>query len=433
MVARFGSVARGLALMLLVVLSGGCARLSLAWASLDVENRPEAYPPVLGGFEGAPPVETLEQWERSRAPALRDAFQRHVYGYFPDAAETRLVHRAVLDEEAFDGAGVLEEYRLQVSATFDGEAADSDEFRMDLVLPKNAAGLTPVILTQSFCPLPEDTTRPAVSSGGPGVSCNGGVSSALMRFFFRRYVRTPPMAEFLSRGYGFAIIYPNEVVPDRPRAGLDALNAFAPARAESDTRWGAIAAWGWIYSRMIDVLEDDARIDRDGFIALGHSRYGKAALVAAAFDPRIAAVFANQSGTGGAALNRNKKGESVRQITGAYPHWFATAYDDYAGREDELPVDQHQLLALIAPRPVLLGNASRDVWADPTGAYRAAEGASPVWRLYGLRGLDQNGMRDFNPQGDIAYWFRDGPHGVVNKDWPALLEFLDAHVPREAR
>ncbi|MEQ8934990.1 MAG: hypothetical protein RIE56_04280, partial [Amphiplicatus sp.] len=146
----------------LIIAPGGCAQVSLAWASFDVTG-PSATPPVLGAFEGAAPVETVAQWEESRAPALREAFQRHIYGYYPDASETRVLEQRTLDAAAFDGAGLLEEYSLQISATFDDEAVDADVFRMDLLLPVNAAGPVPVVLIQTFCPLPEETTRPAVS------------------------------------------------------------------------------------------------------------------------------------------------------------------------------------------------------------------------------------------------------------------------------
>ncbi|VAW05634.1 Glycoprotein gp2, partial [hydrothermal vent metagenome] len=188
----------------------------------------------------------------------------------------------------------------------------------------------------------------------------------------------------------------------------------------------AIAAWAWGYSLMVDALEQDAEGPRD-YISWGHSRYGKSALLAAAFDDRISAVIAHQSGTGGASLNRQKKGESVKAIVDGYPHWFAKAYENYAGEEETMPIDQHQLLALIAPRPVLLGNARRDVWSDPNGAFRAAMGADPVYKLYGAQGLDQNRLDVWAPAADIAYWIRPGTHGVVKEDWPAFLEFLDAH------
>lgn len=411
--------------------AGGCAQVTLAWASFDVTG-PEARPSALGTFEGAPAVHNVETWEKERAPALREAFQRSIYGYFPDASATHILEHRVVDNAAFGGAGILEEYRLRVSATFDAEEADTEEFWIDVVLPAHASGPSPIVLMQTFCPRSEMMERPAVTGGGPGVSCNGGVLSTTLKFFFKRYVRVPPIDELLARGIGIATIYPGAVVPDRRRAGLDALDALAPKRAESDTRWGAIAAWGWLYSRMTDVLERDPRVDQKALIAFGHSRYGKAALVATAFDPRIDGVISNQSGAGGAALNREKKGETIHQITKDFPHWFATAYDNYEGREEALPIDQHLLLALIAPRPVMLGNARRDVWADPNGTFRAAMGADPVYELYGLKGLDQAGLEDFNPQADIAYWLRSGVHGVLDRDWPAFLDFIDAHFPHAA-
>jgi len=139
-------------------------------------------------------------------------------------------------------------------------------------------------------------------------------------------------------------------------------------------------------------------------------------------------VISHQSGTGGASLNKRKKGESIEDITGQYPHWFSKTYAGYAGREEELPIDQHHLLALIAPRPILLGNARRDVWSDPNGALKAAIGADPVWKLYGAdKGLRQQRYKPFNPDADLSLWIRSGTHGVVKEDWPAFLEFLDAH------
>ncbi|MEL7488985.1 MAG: hypothetical protein AAGJ87_17460 [Pseudomonadota bacterium] len=138
-------------------------------------------------------------------------------------------------------------------------------------------------------------------------------------------------------------------------------------------------------------------------------------------------MIAHQSGTGGASLNRRKKGESVKAITSSYPHWFSRVYASYAGREEEMPVDQHHLIALVAPRPVLLGNARRDVWSDPNGAFRAAIGADPVYELLGAEGLDQPRLNAFNPAADVAFWIRPGTHGVVKEDWPAFLTFLDAH------
>ena len=176
----------------------------------------------------------------------------------------------------------------------------------------------------------------------------------------------------------------------------------------------------------MDVLDADPRIDPDRTALIGHSRHAKSALVAGGWDERAELVISHQSGTGGASLSRDKPGETVKQITKSYPHWFAPAYAAYAGNEAALPVDQHMLVALIAPRRVLLGNGRRDVWSDPNGAYRAAEAASAAWRVFGQDGLAQDGLRDFNPAGDIAFLTRPGGHGIIGDDIEAFLAFLDA-------
>lgn len=409
---------------LVVAVTSGCARLTLDWASLNLADQPPASPSLA--------VVTKEMWEEKEAPALREAFQEEIYGRLPEESSVEILSRTVVDDASFSDLGRHEEILLQATAEFDSISVKTNVFGMDLVFPLDAEGPFPVILMQTFCPRTESLPRPAVTSGGFGVSCAGGLMSGFMKIALGRYVVTPPVETILQAGYAIAAVYPSEAVPDDSEEGRRALEALAPTRIDASDRWGAIAAWGWLYSRMIDALEEDERIDPEAFIVFGHSRYGKAALFAGAFDERIAAVVSNQSGAGGAALHRDKKGESVKQITKAFPHWFAPAYVEYAGREEELPVDQHQLLALIAPRPVFLGNARRDVWADPNGTFRAALGANPVYRLYGGEGLAQEGMRAFDPYQDITYWLRGGVHGLDDDDWPALLEFLDVRFGQAA-
>jgi hypothetical protein len=228
----------------------------------------------------------------------------------------------------------------------------------------------------------------------------------------------------MKRGYALASVFPSEFIPDTADGGVAAINTMF-ADQDAATRTHAIMAWAAGYSLLSEYLKSD-----EGFattIAYGHSRFAKAALVAAAFDPSIDAVVAHQSGTGGASLSRDKTGEGLESISKNYPHWFLPKYATYAKNKAALPVDQHQLLALIAPRPMFLGNARRDVWSDPNGAFRAAQAASISYGLYGSQGLRQKTLKDFDPSADIAFWLRPGTHGVVKEDWPAFLEFLDAH------
>ncbi len=413
-----------------LALSAGCTKVTLAWADLDPSG-PAATPPALGSFGEDPAVSSSADW-RERIPILREALENEVYGTFPDASSTRVLEKRVLNDQAFDGLGVLEEWTVSATAVFGDRAVETkpfpghDGFLLEVVLPAAAAGPVPVIVMETFCPSWEVAPDPAVWRPEDAQEM-GGPLGGVMTYVFGRYICTPPFEMILERGYGVAVLYPASV-PDEREAGLAELRRLSAGHTDDGTRWGAVAAWGWLFSRAIDALEDDPRIDGGSFVTWGHSRYGKAALVAAAWDARVAAVIAHQSGTGGASLNREKKGESVGAITKAYPHWFAQSYADYAGREDEMSVDQHMLLALIAPRPVLLGNARRDVWSDPNGAFRAATGADPVYELMGSDGLSQTRLDQWRPAAGISFWLRPGTHGVVKEDWPAFLEFLDAHL-----
>ncbi len=413
-------------ILLLVAALGltSCAKITLAWADLKPDG-PQAAPPVLGDFQGQGSIETLEAWKSERAPIVKEALQENIYGYFPDAYKLTVLSREVLDGEAYNGAGKLEEYKLQASLTFGDEVNETQAFYMNVVSPvgRNNA---PVILIQTFCPRWDTIPHPAVYRPEDADGCSGGAATGIMKYVFGRYIATPPVEMILARGYAVATIFPSEFAPDSSERGLAVLKEMSAGMPAQKQRWGAIAAWAWGYSLMIDALAQDNDAERD-YITWGHSRYGKSALLAAAFDERVSGVIAHQSGTGGASLNRQKKGESVEAITESYPHWFAPAYKQFAGREEEMSVDQHHLLALIAPRPVLLGNARRDVWSDPNGAFRAALGADPVYELYGSQGLQQKRLSKWSPAADLAFWIRPGTHGVVKEDWPAFLEFLDAH------
>ena len=387
---------------------------------------------VLGPFEGGGAITDVEAWESERKGAIRKALQQYEYGMFPTASQTRVLEKREIDTAAFGGNGVVEEWTLSATASFNGVEAttktvmDKDGFLFQIVMPADRTGPVPVILMETFCPWWDAIPHPGVSrpaGSDPVVEEGGGI----ITFVFGRFICTPPIEEILDRGFAIALFYPSSVIPDSVVAGDAELRRLSSGYVDDDTRWGTVAGWAWLYSRLIDALEDDERFDKDGMIVWGHSRYGKAALAAAAFDERIDGVIAHQSGTGGASLNVDKPGESVAQMMENYPHWFSKTYASFAGREEELPIDQHQLLALIAPRPILLGNARRDVWSDPSGAFLAAKESGPVWALYGAQGLAQERLDRWHPDGDIAFWIRPGTHGVVKEDWPAFLEFLQAH------
>ncbi|MBW3637647.1 MAG: prolyl oligopeptidase family serine peptidase, partial [Armatimonadetes bacterium] len=252
-----------------------------------------------------------------------------------------------------------------------------------------------------------------------------------------RQVQSPfwPAEDLIARGYAAAVFENADVDPDVDDGFKNGVHGVFDARDKprAGDAWGTIAAWAWGASRVMDYLQTDAQIDARRVALVGHSRGGKTALWAGAQDERFALVVANNSGSTGAALARGKQGEKIAKINAGFPHWFTANYKKFGDKENELPVDQHQLLSLIAPRLLYIASATEDAWADPEAEFASGVAASPVYELFGRKGLSRNSLpKPETPllDGHIGYHLRTGKHDLTPYDWARFMDFADRHLPR---
>ena len=401
----------------------GCTQLGLSTASKSLSDPQFALPEIASDTAGVPL--SKENWPERREELLQ-AFADHVYGPYPQGLTGRLVSSYVIDENFRDGRGRLEELTIAIA-----EGDNAPTFKIALALPVQATPDQPVplIIAQNFAGNRAAMGHKGVSRAGgraTGDDMDNPVITAVAQLIFGAHIAEAPLDEILDRGYAFAAVFPSELAPDSRRSAPAALEQIGTLTSDKTAPEGVLAVWAAMYGWSIDVLDQNPRIDAKRTAVWGHSRHGKSALLAAAHDERIEATISHQSGTGGATLSRSLAGESVAQITKSYPHWFSPSYAAYGDDETRIPVDQHQLLALVAPRPVLLGNGWKDVWSDPNGAFRAALAADPVYEMLGAEGVKQSGLSDGDYlSGELAFQIRSGAHGVRKADWRAFLDFLD--------
>lgn len=244
-----------------------------------------------------------------------------------------------------------------------------------------------------------------------------------------------PIAEMLKRGYAYAVFKYTEVEPDGDKSGQNGVRELAKTEGSTAApdSWGSISAWAWGASRMVDYIKTDAALDGNRVALIGHSRLGKTVLWAAAQDERFALTFSSCAGEMGSSLARRDYGETVDDMASNFGGQFAPNLGKYIGHWDQMPVDSHFLIALNAPRPLLITAGTLDQWADPRGEFLAEVAAGPVYRLLGKKDLETTQFPPVDTpitSGDLAYFYHTGPHAITLGDWNVFLDFADRYLAR---
>lgn len=402
----------------------------LTTASLALGDFPDAtklpikadLPDPLVMFDGKK-IDTKEQWFKERRPELKKLFEHYMYGHAPAAPKVNAKIERV-DPKALGGKATLKEITL----TFAG--IDGPKIHLLLVIPNQRKGPAPVFVGMNFCGNHAVLADPKIHlnenwmyGNRKGVKDNKATEKAR-----GSDIDVWNIEEAIDRGYAVATFYSGDVDPDRP----DARGIQTHFGKEFD--WSTIRAWAWGYSRVIDYLVTDSDIDATKIIAVGHSRLGKTALLAGAFDERIAVVIPHQAGCGGSGPSRsavgNKGAETVKRINTSFPHWFNAEFKKFNEEPERLPFDQHCLIAMCAPRPVLLSNAVEDKWANPDGQFELLIAADPVYQLLGSKGMTSKKMPAVGKlmNSPLGYFIRDGKHSMNREDWSAFLDYADKQL-----
>ncbi len=437
-----------------VVLGVGLLSLStLTWpaqiVAADTPASPRKRPPPENRDESkVPPYELpnplvlkngqrvmdAETWTRKRRPELLELFRTEMFGRQPPAPID--LKFKVFDEtrDALDGKAT----RKQITVFF---SADEKGPRMDLLLyiPTKATQPVPAFLGLNFAGNHAIHVDPGIKLSSSWMRPNkekGVAGNKATEASRGTYANRWDVDAILDRGYALATVYYGDIDPDYDdgfKNGVHPLFYRDGQTKPAPDEWGSIAAWAWGLSRALDYLERDPAIDAKHVAVMGHSRLGKTALWAGAEDERFAVVISNNSGCGGAKLSRRVFGESVHQINYSFPHWFCDNFEKYNERVSDLPFDQHMLIALMAPRPVYVASAEKDLHADPRGEFLSALHAEPVYRLFNAPGLGTKDLPTVNQpaMGTIGYHVRTGVHDVTPYDWKCYLDFADRHFGRK--
>lgn len=388
---------------------------------------PYTLPDLLTTNDGEK-ISDAESWKTKGRPETLAQFRKYVYG---EAAMPRPELRFKVvdrDERALDG----KVRRRQVILYFSKDP-QGPQVNLLIYLPAKTEKPCPLFVGLNFQgnhTIHPDSNIAVTQNWVRNNDAVGAVDHKASEKGRGQVSSRWPVEAITSAGYGLATAYYGDIDPDFDDGFENGVHTLMQGQKPNAEEWGSIATWAWGLSYIMDYLQQDPEVDSKRIILLGHSRLGKTALWAGAEDERFRIVISNNSGCGGAALHRREFGETVKIINNAFPHWFCDNFVEYSERVKDCPVDQHQLIGLIAPRPVYVASAKEDEWADPKGEFLSCVYASPLYELLGTDGLAQKEMPGLEMpiHSTIGYHIRPGKHDVTLYDWEQWIQFANKHL-----
>lgn len=380
-------------------------------------------------------VNNVASWNFGRRNEIMQDFSELMYGHTPEFAINQKAEVIAVRKDALDGLATRTIINLSF---FDDPSAPT--IKLMVYIPNAVKKPVPMVMKMNWygnSSLEKDPSIPHSTKWMRPIPEKGIVDNHVTEATrgINAY-RFPDLKELMKHGYGLATFYYGDVEPDHIDGWKDGIRGYVMRKSGNTqlkpNEWGALGAWAWGMSRALDYLETDRKVDASKVALIGHSRHGKAVLWAGAQDQRFAVVISNNSGEGGAALARRNFGENIAYSIGHASWRYCEQFKNFVDKEDELPFDQHMLLAMIAPRPLYVGSATEDLLADPKGEFLSALNAGPVYELFGFRGLESTEMPspDISIGNQIRYYIRTGDHDLTRFDWKQYLQFLDLHFKK---
>jgi len=366
-------------------------------------------------LQNGQPVRDAGMWFKKRRPELLKLYETEIYGRVPANAPKAAFKVVATAANVLGGLATSKLVLIQF-----GDQPGGPQVRLHVYLPSKAARPAPMLLQMVFTgnlPVPESPDASGTNQRVRGMSRELG-----------------PVTNILARGYGYATFSYTEVQPDNSNSfhsGVIELTLPKGRTSPAPNDWGAISAWAWGASRVLDYFETDAAVDAKRVALIGHSRLGKAVLWAGAQDPRFALVFSSCAGQMGSSLARRDYGETVDDMVAHFPWQFAGNFQKYSGHWNDMPVDAHMVIALNAPHPVFITAGTLDQWADPRGEFLAEVAAGPVYRLAGKNDLGTTKEPPAGTpiiSGDLGFYYHSGRHAIIPSDWNVFLDFADRYL-----